>query len=176
LNRFWIPLGVFAVLCVVFGVALKRAPDKQFVASALIGKPAPEFRLPDLLNSGATFDSSKYRGRWVLLNVWATWCAECAKEHGQLLSIQNSGKVVLVGLNYKDEDAAARQWLAQRGNPFDAIAIDHDGRAAIDYGVYGAPETFLINPAGIIVHKVVGQVTPSEWAGKMLPLIDGGAK
>lgn len=174
MNRFWIPLVVFALLCVVFGVALKRAPEKEFVASALINKPAPVFRLPDLLNPGATVDSAGYKGRWVLVNVWGTWCVECERENPVLLDIQKTGKVTLLGLNYKDKDDEARNWLKQMGNPFAAVAVDKEGRAAIDYGVYGAPESFLVNPQGIVVHKVVGAVTAEAWHNTLLPLIDGG--
>jgi len=176
MNRFAIPLALFAALVVVFAVALKRAPEKQFVRSAMIGKPAADFVLPDLMNPGGTVDSRAFKGRWVLLNVWGTWCFECRAENPELLAIQREGKVVVVGLNYKDEDEAARQWLTQLGNPFDAIAVDREGRVAIDYGVYGAPETFLINPQGIIVHKVVSVITPELWQKTLLPLIEGAAK
>jgi cytochrome c biogenesis protein CcmG/thiol:disulfide interchange protein DsbE len=173
MNRFWIPLIVFAALCVVFGVALHRAPDKQFVKSALIGKPVPEFRLPDLMNPGATVDGAAFKGRWMLVNVWATWCAECERENPVLLGIRQQDKVVVVGLNYQDKDDAAREWLAKRGNPFNAIGVDKEGRAAIDFGVYGAPESFLVNPQGIVVHKVVGAVSAEEWNKKMLPMVEG---
>jgi len=172
-NRFWIPLVAFALLCVVFGVALKRAPEKQFVASALIGKPAPDFVLPDLLHPGGMVDSKRFHGGWVLVNVWGSWCEECIKENPMLLAIGKSGKVKLLGLNYKDDDDTARKWLTDNGNAFDAVAVDHDGRAAIDYGVYGAPESFLVNPQGVIVHKVVGQITQQAWQATLLPLIDG---
>jgi cytochrome c biogenesis protein CcmG/thiol:disulfide interchange protein DsbE len=173
MNRFWIPLGAFAALVVVFGVALKRAPEKQFVASALIGKPAPEFVLPELLQPGTNLDSATWKGKWVLLNVWGTWCVECRAEHAQLLAIQRDGRVAVIGLNYKDDDDAARQWLQQLGNPYAAVGVDKEGRAAIDYGVYGAPESFLINPQGIVVHKVVGVITPETWQAKLLPMVEG---
>lgn len=173
MNRFWIPLIVFAALCVVFGVALHRAPEKQFVKSALIGKPVPEFRLPDLMNPEGTVDSAAFKGQWMLVNVWATWCAECERENPVLLGIKQQGKAVVVGLNYQDKDDAARAWLAKRGNPFSAIGVDKEGRAAIDFGVYGAPETFLVNPEGIVVHKVVGAVSAEEWNRTMLPMIEG---
>jgi cytochrome c biogenesis protein CcmG, thiol:disulfide interchange protein DsbE len=176
MNRFALPLVAFALLVIMFGVALKRAPDKQFVKSALIGKPAPEFVLPDLLQEGQKVNSRSFAGRWILLNVWGTWCGECRAEHQTLLQIKKEGKVLMVGLNYKDEDAAARDWLSQLGNPYEVIAVDHEGRAAIDWGVYGAPETFLVNPAGTIVHKVVGQVTAENWRAQFLPLIEGGPK
>jgi cytochrome c biogenesis protein CcmG/thiol:disulfide interchange protein DsbE len=173
MNRFWLPLGIFAALVVVFGVALKRAPEKQFVASALIGKSAPAFVMPDLLQPGVNVDSATYKGKWVLLNVWGTWCVECRAEHAQLLAIQREGKVSVLGLNYKDDDDAARQWLQELGNPYAAVGVDKEGRVAIDYGVYGAPETFLINPQGIVVHKVVGVITPELWQTKLSPMVEG---
>jgi cytochrome c biogenesis protein CcmG/thiol:disulfide interchange protein DsbE len=176
-NRFWIPLVVFAALCVAFGVALKRAPEKQFVKSALIDKPAPEFKLPDLLNPGATVDSSSFKGRWVLINVWGTWCAECRREHQVLLDIKKQGKVTVLGLNYKDDDDEARRWLADLGNPYDAVAVDREAQTALDLGVYGAPENYLVNPQGIIVHKVWGgAITSQAWQDILLPMIDGAAK
>jgi cytochrome c biogenesis protein CcmG/thiol:disulfide interchange protein DsbE len=173
MNRFIIPLVAFLLLVVVFGVSLKRAPDKMLVASALIDKPAPAFNLPDLLRPGETVDSTAFKGRWHLINVWGTWCVECRAEHQTLLDIKQEGKAIVVGLNYKDEDELARQWLLELGNPYEAIAVDKEGRAAIDYGVYGAPESFLVNPQGVIVHKVVGIVTPERWRTVMLPLIEG---
>jgi cytochrome c biogenesis protein CcmG/thiol:disulfide interchange protein DsbE len=171
--KFWIPLVGFLVLCVVFAIALFRAPDKQFVKSALIDKPMPEFTLPDLMNPGQNVDSTAFKGKWLLVNVWGTWCDECRKENPTLLSIREQDKVLLVGLNYQDQDDAARSWLQQYGNPFDVIAVDREGRAGIDFGVYGAPESFLVNPDGVIVHKVVGAVTPTLWKETLLPMIDG---
>lgn len=176
MNRFAIPLAVFAALLVAFAISLKRAPERQFVKSALIGKPAAEFQLPDLLRPGETFDSRTLKGRWVLLNVWGSWCPTCVDEHPVLLDIRREGKVAIVGLNYQDEDEKARAWLAELGNPFDAVPIDREGRVAIDFGVYGAPETFLINPEGIIVDKVVSEITPAVWRDRLLPLIEGTAK
>ena len=173
MNRFWLPMGIFVALVAVFAVALKPAPEKQFVASALIGKPAPAFVMPDLLQPGANVESATYKGKWVLLNVWGTWCYECRAEHAQLLAIQKEGKVSVLGLNYKDDDDAARQWLQELGNPYAAVGVDKEGRVAIDYGVYGAPESFLINPQGIIVHKVVSVITPELWQTKLLPMIEG---
>jgi cytochrome c biogenesis protein CcmG/thiol:disulfide interchange protein DsbE len=176
MNRFFIPLVAFALLVVVFGVSLKRAPEKMLVPSALIGKAAPEFSLPDLLRPGEVVNSATFKGRWYLINVWGTWCPECRAEHETLLDIQREGKALIIGLNYKDDDALARQWLQELGNPYEAVAVDREGRAAIDYGVYGAPESFLVNPEGVIVHKVVGVVTPERWRTIMLPLIEGTSK
>src|SRR5688572_4099545 len=171
MNRFAIPLAAFAVLVVVFAVALKRAPEKSTVPSALLGKPAPEFTLPDLLRPGTQVSSASFKGRWVLINVWGTWCPECYTEHPVLLDIAREGKVALIGLNYKDDDVKAAMWLNELGNPYTAVAVDKLGDTAIDYGVYGAPESFLINPQGIIVDKVVGALSAARWREKMLPLI-----
>jgi cytochrome c biogenesis protein CcmG/thiol:disulfide interchange protein DsbE len=173
MNRFAIPLVLFGLLVVVFGISLKRAPEKGVVPSALIGKPAPEFTLPDLLRPGEMVSSSTFKGSWVMVNVWGTWCAECYTEHPLLLDIAGEDKVKLIGLNYKDDDAAARKWLDELGNPYVAVAVDKQGTAAMDYGVYGAPETFLIDPQGVIVHKVVGIVTAAKWSDTLRPMIEG---
>jgi len=175
MNRFALPLALFAVLVVIFAVALKRAPEKAIIPSALIGKPAPEFTLPDLMNPGQTVSSNAFKGRWQLINVWGTWCPECYTEHPVLLDISREGKVAVIGLNYRDDDDKAREWLDKLGNPYAAVAVDKEGSAAIDYGVYGAPESFLVNPGGVIVNKVVGGVTAQRWRETMLPLVEGRA-
>ena len=173
MNRFALPLVIFAAVVAVFAIALKRAPEKQIVRSVLIGKPAPEFTLPDLLDESRTVSMSDFRGRWVLVNVGGPWCVECRIEHPVLLDLQREGKVALLGLNYKDDLAAARAWLVELGNPYTAIAVDSEGRSAIDWGVYGAPESFLVDPQGIIVEKIVGVVTPENWKARLLPLVEG---
>lgn len=174
MNRFAIPLVIFGLLVVIFAIALQRAPEKTVVPSALIGRPAPDFTLPDLLRPGQTVSLSSYKGSWLLINVWGTWCPECYTEHPVLLDIERDGRVKVIGLNYKDDDELARQWLAELGDPYVAVGVDKQGDTAIDYGVYGAPESFLIDPQGIIVHKVVGQVTERHWREKLLPLIEAG--
>jgi cytochrome c biogenesis protein CcmG/thiol:disulfide interchange protein DsbE len=176
MNRFAIPLAAFAALVVVFAVALNRADEKRFVPSALIGKAAPEFTLPDLLQPDGVVKSATFKGRWYLVNVWGTWCPECRAEHPVLLDIQREGKVVLVGLNYQDEDEKARQWLVDLGNPYEAVAVDREGRAAIDFGVYGAPESFLVNPEGIIVKKVTGQITAESWKAIREEFVEGNKR
>lgn len=173
MNRFAIPLAIFAALVVLFAVALKRAPEKDLLPSALIDKPAPEFVLPDLLKPGEMVRSADYKGRWLIVNFWATWCPPCYQEHPVLVDIAREGNVGILGVNYKDEDDKARQWLAELGNPYVAIAVDRMASAAIDYGVYKAPESFLVNPEGVIVHKVVGVITPQMWRDKLLPMIEG---
>jgi cytochrome c biogenesis protein CcmG/thiol:disulfide interchange protein DsbE len=174
MKRFAIPLVVFGLLLVVFAVALKRAPEKQVVPSALIGKPAPGFELPDLADPSRTLRFSDLQnGRWSLVNVWGTWCPECRVENPLLLQLAKQDKINIIGIDYKDEPQMARAWLEQLGNPYTVVAMDHEGRAALDWGVYGAPETFLVDPQGIVVDKIVGAVTPENWAGRLLPHIEG---
>jgi cytochrome c biogenesis protein CcmG, thiol:disulfide interchange protein DsbE len=175
MNRYHTALVAFGLLVIVFGVTLFRAPDPAkpvVVKSALIGKPAPVFTLPDLANPGSTVTNASLKGRWYLLNVWATWCVECRFEHPVLLAIQREGKVAVVGVNYQDKDDAARQWLLDLGNPYEFVAVDQDGRVLIDYGGYGAPENFLVNPQGIIVKKAWG-LTPESWKEIEKEFIEG---
>lgn len=177
-NRFVLPLVGFLLVAVVFALALKRAPPggERVIASALIGKPAPEVSLPDVLDPDKTVTLSQFKGQWTLVNVWGTWCVECRAEHSVLLDIQREGRVKLFGLDYKEEDPRAPlQWLQQLGNPYDAVGADVEGRAAIDFGVYGAPESFLVDPSGIVVKKQVGPLSSEGWKRDFVPLM-GAAK
>jgi cytochrome c biogenesis protein CcmG/thiol:disulfide interchange protein DsbE len=167
MNRFLLPVGLFGALVVVLAIGIGRAPQKSVIPSALLGKPAPQFVLPQL-GVGGQFDSRSLRGRWYLLNVWGTWCAECRAEHDTLLAIQREGRVPIIGLNWKDEDGLAVQWLQELGNPYASIALDREGRVAIDWGVYGAPETFLVDAAGTVVYKHVGPLTAQVWQREFL--------
>ena len=162
MKRFLLPLGLFGLLVIVLAVGIQRAPEKSVIRSVLLGKPAPQFVLPVLGREGV-FDSSSLRGRWYLLNVWGTWCAECRAEHEMLLEIRRSGVVSVVGLNWRDQDAAATDWLQELGDPYEVVALDREGRTAIDWGVYGAPETFLVDPMGTVIHKHVGPLNPEIW-------------
>jgi len=170
-NRFLLPLGGFALLAIVLAVGIERSEDKGTIASPLIGKPAPDFSLPVLTDSARTTGPRDWRGRWYLLNVWGTWCPGCRDEHQMLLDVRRSGRVPILGLNWKDDDAQAIAWLAQLGNPYELVAVDREGRAAIDWGVYGAPETFLVDPNGTVVHKHVGPLTREVWQRDFLPRI-----
>lgn len=172
MNRFLLPAGIFAALVALLFVGIQRAPNKSVIASPLIGKPAPQFELP-VLGSAETFANESMRGRWYLLNVWGTWCAECRREHDMLLEIASSGEIPIVGLNWKDDPAAAQQWLEQLGNPYAIIPADREGRVAIDWGVYGAPETFLIDDRGVVRYKHVGALHPLAWESEFLPRIRG---
>jgi len=167
MNRSLVPIAAFALLVVVLAIGILRAPQKTVIQSVLLGKPAPEFVLPEL-GRDSSFDSRSMRGRWFLFNVWGTWCAECRAEHEMLLEISRSGRLPLVGLNWKDEDGLATQWLQDLGNPYDHVALDREGRVAIDWGVYGAPETFLVDADGKIVYKHVGPMTPEVWQRQFL--------
>jgi len=160
MNRFALPVGVFGLLVVVLAIGIKHSPNKGTIMSPLLGKPAPQFSLPNLTDPARVVSSAGLKGRWYLFNVWGTWCGECRAEHEMLLEVRRAAVVPLVGLDWKDDDAQALSWLAQLGNPYDAVAVDRSGRTAIDWGVYGAPETFLVNPQGIVVFKHVGALTP----------------
>jgi cytochrome c biogenesis protein CcmG, thiol:disulfide interchange protein DsbE len=168
-NRALLPLAGFALLAVVLGIGVHRSPDKGTIASPLIGRAAPSFALPSLTDASRMVSPADWRGRWWLLNVWGTWCPGCREEHQMLLDIQKSGRIPIVGFNWKDDDAQALAWLSQLGNPYERVAVDHTGQAAIDWGVYGAPETFLIDPAGRVVYKHVGPLTRAEWEHDILP-------
>jgi cytochrome c biogenesis protein CcmG/thiol:disulfide interchange protein DsbE len=174
MNRFLVPLGVFVLLAIVLAIGIRHSPDKGIIVSPLLGKPAPQFSLPALLEPQRTVRSADLKGHWYLLNVWGTWCGECRAEHEMLLKVKESGAVPLVGLDWKDNDAQAQAWLVQLGNPYEIVAVDRSGRAAIDWGVYGAPETFLVNPAGIVVFKHVGALTQETWTREILPRVTGG--
>jgi cytochrome c biogenesis protein CcmG, thiol:disulfide interchange protein DsbE len=162
-NRFLIPGGIFLVLAGVLFVGVVRSPDKSTLTSVLLGKPAPEFSLPLLGEPGTQVKSTAFAGHPWVLNVWATWCVACREEHEALLAIARQSQVPLVGLDWRDEDAAAGRWLAQLGNPYTVVAVDREGRTAIDFGVYGAPETFFIDATGHVQYRHVGAMTAEVW-------------
>jgi cytochrome c biogenesis protein CcmG/thiol:disulfide interchange protein DsbE len=141
------------------------------VPSPLIGKPAPEFTLPSLQDPNYPVASRELLGQAWVLNVWGTWCSGCRQEHDTLLAIAAQRSVPIVGLNWKDDNGAAQQWLAQLGNPYAVIAEDREGRTAIDWGVYGAPETFLIGPDGIVLYKHIAPMTMEVWNQEFMPRI-----
>lgn len=169
MNRFALPLVVFALLVFVLAVGIKHSPEKGIVVSPLLGKPAPEFSLPNLMQAGNTISTSQLKGRWYLFNVWGTWCIACREEHPTLLEVAKQGVIPIIGLDWRDDDSQAHSWLAQLGNPYEVIAVDRDGREAIDWGVTAAPESFLVNPQGIVVYKVTGEITPDIWEHQILP-------
>lgn len=166
--RYLIPLGLFLVLVAFLAIGLGRDPRE--VPSPLINKAAPTFRLPQLQEQGKTFSAEDMRGKVWVLNVWASWCVSCRDEHPLLIEYAKSGAVPIYGLNWKDKREDALAWLGDLGDPYVLSAVDLDGRVAIDYGVYGAPETYLIDQAGVIRHKHIGPVTPDAWKDEFLPL------
>lgn len=168
MNRFLIPLGVFGLLVVVLAIGIAHSPEKGIIVSPLLGKPAPEFSLPNLMDASQKVASSDLRGKWYVFNVWGTWCYACREEHNALLEIKQQAVIPLIGMDWKDPESDALGYLQQLGNPYDAIAVDRDGRAAINWGVYGAPETFLVNDKGIVVYKFVGAMTREVWEKEFL--------
>ncbi|GBG12926.1 cytochrome c biogenesis protein CcmG [Novimethylophilus kurashikiensis] len=169
--KYLLPLAIFLVLVGFFAAGLKLDPRE--VPSPLIDKPAPAFRLPVLNAAGQTFSPEDMRGQVWLLNVWASWCGACREEHPVLMAMAQRGEITLVGLDYKDTDAEASGVLTQAGNPYKTVAVDADGRVGIDYGVYGVPETYVIDKAGVIRYKQIGPVTDEALHTKILPLIKG---
>lgn len=163
----FLPLAGFVALAVLLASGLGRNPEE--LPSALAGKPVPEFSRPSLLND-RTVTEELLTGRWQLLNVWGTWCPTCYIEHPYLLELARSG-IPIIGLDYKDEDAKARDYLAEYGNPFREVIVDADGQLGLDLGVYGAPETFLINPRGEIVLRHVGEMNQRVWDDKFAPVL-----
>jgi cytochrome c biogenesis protein CcmG/thiol:disulfide interchange protein DsbE len=167
-----IPLAVFGALALLFLFRL-FAGDPSKLPSALIGRPAPSFTLPAL--EGLQRDgkpvpglaSADMRGGVTLVNVWASWCAPCRDEHPLLIELARDPAIRLVGINYKDQPENARRFLASLGNPFAAVGVDASGRAAIDWGVYGVPETFVIAPDGTIAYKHVGPITQATLQGPL---------
>ena len=173
MNRFLLPLGLFVLLAVVLAIGIRHAPEKGVIASPLLGRPAPQFALPSLTDPAQQVRSADLKGHWYLFNVWGTWCGECRQEHETLLQVRRAGVVPIIGIDWMVDDTQARSWLAQLGNPYQSVAVDRSGRIAIDWGVYGAPETFLVNPQGIVVYKHVGALTPDTWTHEILPRVSG---
>jgi cytochrome c biogenesis protein CcmG/thiol:disulfide interchange protein DsbE len=168
--RFLIPLALFVVLAGFLLRGLFLNPRE--VPSPLINKPAPQFSLAQLAQPDRPFGPQDMKGQVWLLNVWASWCVACRQEHPLLVELAKRKAVPIIGLNYKDKPDAAMGWLAQLGDPYDLSVKDLDGRVGIDYGVYGVPETFLIDKAGVIRFKQIGPVTEEVWTKKMRPLIE----
>ena len=170
MNRYAIPLVIFAVLVVLLGVGLSLDPRE--VPSPFIGKPAPQFALPRLDDQLRTISPAEMKGQVWLLNVWASWCTSCRAEHEVIKQLARSGvNVPIIGLNYKDEPTDAVAWLNMFGNPYMTTAVDRQGLVGIDYGVYGVPETFVIDKKGIIRYKQIGPVTEEALQDKLLPML-----
>jgi cytochrome c biogenesis protein CcmG/thiol:disulfide interchange protein DsbE len=169
--KFLIPFAVFAVLVGFFIVGLQRDPRE--IPSPLIGKPAPEFSLEDLADPSQKVTNADFKGRMYVFNVWGTWCGGCREEHGSLLAISRNSPIPIVGLNWKDDRVQALRWLKQLGDPYAVVAFDPEGQVAIDWGVYGAPESFLVSADGTILFKRIGPMNLDVWQREFLPLING---
>jgi cytochrome c biogenesis protein CcmG/thiol:disulfide interchange protein DsbE len=173
-SRFLIPAAIFLALAGVLYVAVVHSPNKSTMQSALLGKTVPDFKLPVLGNAGMNLTNSQLAGRPWVLNVWATWCVACREEHAALLEISRQNALPIVGLDWKDEDDAALDWLKQLGNPYSVVVADRDGRTAINFGVYGAPETFFIDADGRVQYRHVGAMTPEVWQREFLSRLPRG--
>lgn len=169
MKRYLLPLLVFVVLAIFLAIGLKRDPRE--VPSPLIGKPAPAFDLPQLATPEQRLSSKDLRGQVWLLNVWASWCLACREEQPLLVEAAKANKLKLYGLNYKDKRDDALAWLKNFGNPYVQSVSDAEGLVGIDYGVYGVPETFVIDKQGVIRYKHIGPVTPEALRDTLLPLL-----
>lgn len=167
----FLPLILLAGLIAMFFLGLKQDPRK--LPSNLIGKTIPSFNLADLHQPNQMISPHQFQGQVWLLNVWASWCQACRHEHDLLNAIAGSKTITLVGLNYKDHDTAAKQWLVDMGgNPYQKIAIDPNGITGIDLGIYGVPETFIIDKTGKIAYRYTGALTPQDYQQTLLPIIE----
>ena len=164
-----IPLGAFLVLCGFLLAGLWRDPRE--VPSPLIGKPAPPFTLAQLHDPAKSLGPADLKGQVWLLNVWASWCVSCRDEHPLLVEFAKANVVPVIGLDYKDKPSDGRAWLVEHGDPYRMSVIDQDGRAGIDWGVYGVPETFVVDKQGIIRFKQIGPVTVESLEQKIIPLV-----
>jgi cytochrome c biogenesis protein CcmG, thiol:disulfide interchange protein DsbE len=167
--KYIIPLVLFIVLSVFLVLGLKLKPSE--IPSPLLNKPAPTFFAPKLTAPNEKLSPADLKGKVWLFNVWASWCVSCREEHPVLNEFAKQQPVIIVGLNYKDDPGAAKKWLETLGNPYNDSVIDADGRIGIDWGVYGVPETFVMDKQGIVRYKHTGPVTVEDVQNKLLPLI-----
>lgn len=164
-----LPIAIFAVLLAILGYGLTR--DPSIVSSPLIGKPVPDFSLPLLHESNSNIGTYDLRGSPYLLNVWASWCAACRIEHPLLMQVAEQRVLPIYGVNYRDKREDATAWLERYGNPYEAVIFDAQGDFGLDLGVYGAPETFLVDRNNVIVYKHIGPITDEIWAEELHPKI-----
>ena len=169
MRRFLIPLGLFIVLVAFLAVGLRLKPRE--VPSPFIGKPAPAFVLSQLHQPDSNFSPADMLGQVWLLNVWASWCVSCRQEHPVLMDLARHNVAPIIGLDYKDEREPAKAWLLEHGDPYRLSIWDRDGRVGIDYGVYGVPETFVIDQSGIVRMKHIGPLTQTVVSEKIIPLV-----
>ena len=169
MARFILPFVIFMIVAVFLFVGLGLNPHE--VPSPLVGKPAPAFSLPQLHEPDKQFSLQDMKGKVWLFNVWASWCTACEQEHPLFMEISRRNLVPLYGMDYKDKREDGMAWLQQHGNPYTLVVSDAEGRVGIDYGVYGVPETYLIDKQGVIQYKHIGVVTEKDLSEKILPLV-----
>jgi len=168
-----LPLGLFAALALVFLTRLESGVDPEAIPSALVGKPAPAFDLPPLDGLGLPgLKRADLDGKVTVVNIFASWCGPCRQEHPVLSALAKDGRIRVVGINYKDQPGNARRFLADLGNPYAAVGVDERGRTAIDWGVYGVPETFVVGPDGVIRYKFIGPLTPETVERALMPVVE----
>ena len=172
MSRYLLPLLAVIGLILFLVVGLKRG-DPRALPSPYIGKPAPEFELPKLKDPEQTVGSKDLSGQLALVNVWATWCVGCRAEHPFLLELEANDTIPIYGINWRDTRPEALRWIQQLGDPYVASGFDGSGRVGIDWGVYGAPETFLVSADGVVLHKHLGPLDRASWESDFLPLING---
>jgi len=170
MTRFILPMIAFALLILVLQSGLTLNPNE--LPSPLLQQPAPQFELPSLADPEVLVGSATYENQLVVVNVWATWCPGCRQEHEFLNSLARSEAIPIFGLNWRDNRPEALRWLEALGDPYITSAFDEDGRIGIDWGVYGAPETFLVDADGIVIHKHIAPLTRAIWQREFLPLIN----
>jgi cytochrome c biogenesis protein CcmG/thiol:disulfide interchange protein DsbE len=168
--HYGVPLFFFVCIGFILFHGLNLHPEN--IPSPLINKAAPTFSLPQLEAENKTASDKDFSGHVTLFNVWATWCPTCLEEHEFLLTLAHDPSFVLYGLDYKDDSTAAKKWLAERGNPYQTVAMDTSGKVAINWGVYGTPETYVIDKNGIIRYKYIGALTATVWYEKIKPIVD----
>ncbi len=171
MNSRTLPLIAFILLIVLLVVGLQISDQKTAIPSPLIGKPAPAFDLPVLGEPGRKMSKESFLGTPYLVNFWASWCVTCRVEHPVITELAKSGVLRVIGFNFRDESADAKAWLRQFGNPYEVTLVDMDGRISIDFGVYAAPESFLVDPQGVIVFKQLGAMTNEVIETEILPRI-----
>jgi cytochrome c biogenesis protein CcmG/thiol:disulfide interchange protein DsbE len=173
--RFLVPLGCFVLLVVVLAVGINHSSETGVLKSPLVGHQIPDWELPLLTDPARQLGSRELKGQWYVLNFWGTWCYACRAEHPTLLAAQREARVQIIGIDWRDENADALEWLSRLGNPYTQVLTDHAGDTAIDLGIAKAPESFLVNPQGIIVYKETGVITPESWRREFLSRLPAAA-